>query len=103
MRSKQVPHVCCLAWLGLALLACLGTPPAARADDPVLAIRLTGGERAVYAVAEIERIGFDGGATLFVEWAGGSQSYPAASIVKIEFTGETQVSRVEIQHAAAAK
>ena len=88
MRSRQVSHVRCPALVGLVLLACLGTPPAARADDPMLAIRLTGGESAVYAVAEIDRIAFDGTSALVVEWTGGSQSYPAASIEKIEFLWE---------------
>ena len=53
MRKKQVSHVWLFGWLGLPLLACLATPPTARADDPMLAIRLTGGESAVYAVAEV--------------------------------------------------
>ncbi len=88
MRGLKVSRAWWVAWMGPAILACLATPPSARADDPMLAIRLTGGASAVYAVGEIERIGFEDDATLVVEWTGGSESYPAASIEKIEFLWE---------------
>ena len=45
---------------GLLFFAMFLLLPGARADEPMLAIRLTGGESAVYAVGEIMRIGFDG-------------------------------------------
>lgn len=100
MHRKPVTHVRRLAGTALALLACLGTPSSARADDPMLAIRLAGGGSAVYAVAEIERFEFEGDATLVVEWTGGSQSYPVPTIEKIEFLWEFS-SAEDPQDAAA--
>ena len=100
MHRGQPSHVSLLAGGTLAFLTCLGTPPAARADDPMLAIRLGGDESAIYAVAEIDRLGFEGDTALVVEWAGGSQSYPAASIEKIEFLW--QFSSAEDPREAAA-
>jgi hypothetical protein len=69
------------------LLACLTVAPPARADGPVLLIRLTTGERATYAVSEVQRIVFDGD-TLVVVKAGGAERYAAAAISKIEFVME---------------
>jgi hypothetical protein len=74
--------------VGLLLLAALLLLPAARADEPLLAIRMAGGESAIYAVGEIARIGFEGGATLVVVTTGGAASYATESIVRIEFLWE---------------
>jgi hypothetical protein len=87
MRQKQGSRVCYPAWAGLALVACLTAPPPARADGPMLLIRLAGGEQAIYAVSEVQRIVFDAD-TLVVVKAGGSERYAAASITKIEFLME---------------
>jgi hypothetical protein len=85
MRSKNMPHICCLGWLGLALIVWLGTPPAARADDPMLAIRLADGESAVYALAEVELFSFASDTALVVVAGSGSQVYATETIVRIEF------------------
>ena len=87
MRRKQLLQVWCPAWSSLVLLACLGAAPAARADGPMLALRLADGESAVYPVSEVQRIGFTGD-TLVVVKADGSESYAAAAITKIEFLME---------------
>ena len=90
-------------WLGTAgilLLALSTLPQCARADEPMLAIRLTGGESAIYAVSEIERIGFEGEETLVVATGGGSDSYATESITRIEFLWE--FSSVEDHEDAAA-
>ena len=84
MRRKRVSRFCTLAWAGLALLAGLGTASPARADGPMLLIRLAGGQQAIYAVSEVQRSEFEGD-TLVVVTAGGSDRYAAAGITKIEF------------------
>jgi hypothetical protein len=73
--------------VGLVLLACLTAARVAQADGPMLLIRLTGGDQAIHAVSEVQRIVFDGD-TLVVVKAGGSERYAAASISKIEFLME---------------
>jgi hypothetical protein len=62
----------------------LTLPSPAQADEPMLAIRQAGGESAVCAVSEIERVVFEGD-TLLVLRADGSDSYALASIARIEF------------------
>jgi hypothetical protein len=52
-----IPHT---ALFGLLLLTGMLLPPAAQADDPMIAIRLIDDQSAVYAVGEIERIVFEG-------------------------------------------
>jgi hypothetical protein len=54
----------------------------------MLAIRLTGGESAIYAVSEIERIGFEGEETLVVVTGSGPDSYATETITRIEFLWE---------------
>ena len=80
MRPVTIVFAC-------ALLAFLGVVPPARADGPMLSIRLTGGQQAIYAVSQVQRIGFEGD-TIVVVMAGGSERYPAAAITKIEFLVE---------------
>jgi hypothetical protein len=99
MQQKHGSRVCYPAWAGLALLACLTAAPPARADGPMLLIRLTGGEQAIHAVSEVQRIGFEGD-TLVVVKAGGAERYAAAAITKIEFLME--FSSVNDPHDAAA-
>jgi hypothetical protein len=53
----------------------------------MLSIRLVGGEQAVCAVSEVQRIVFEGD-TLVVVKADGSERYGAAAITKIEFLME---------------
>jgi hypothetical protein len=83
----------------VVLLASLGMARPAGAEGPMLAIRLVGGESALYAVSEVERIGFEGD-TLVVVRAGGSESYRADTITRIDFI--MQSSGVKDPRDAAA-
>lgn len=74
--------------LGLPFLAIMFLFPEGWADEPMLAIRLTGGESAIYAAGEIERIGVDGEETLVVVTGSGSDSYVIETITRIEFLWE---------------
>lgn len=85
MRHVRVPYLWSLVWVGLTFWACFSTPSVAWADDPMLAIRLTDGESAVYSVSEISWIGFEDEATLVVVSASASNNYAADEIVRIEF------------------
>jgi len=71
-------------WCAL-LVAVLLVVSGARADEPMLAIRVIGGGDAVYAVSEIERLGFEGGDTLVVVTTTGTASYAPETIRRIEF------------------
>jgi hypothetical protein len=71
----------------LLLAVCCLIPPAA-AEGPMLALRLTGGESAVYALSEISRIGFEGEETLVVVTGSGSDEYATEAIERIEFLFE---------------
>jgi hypothetical protein len=71
MRREVLFQLWCLGWTGLVLLACLGAAPLARADGPMLSIRLADGQQTIYAVTEVQQIGFDGD-TLIVVKPGGS-------------------------------
>ena len=73
------------ALYGLLVVATFLLLPEARADEPLLALRLTGGESAVYAVSHITRIGFEGEETLVVVTGSGSDSYGTETIQRIEF------------------
>lgn len=59
--------------------------PAALADPPGVAIRLSGGGGAVYAAPEIERIDFEGDTALVVVTQAGSERFATAAIARIEF------------------
>jgi hypothetical protein len=85
MRRKQLSHARCLAWAGLVLLACLGTAPAVRAEQPSLAIRFVGGASACYPVGQVERVDFGGDLLVVVDTTGGSESWGVDTITKIEF------------------
>lgn len=88
MRRQNRVRVAHAALFSLMLLAALLLLPEARADEPMLAIRLTGGESAIYAAGEIERIGVDGEETLVVVTGSGSDSYVIETITRIEFLWE---------------
>jgi len=83
----------------ILLLASLWLIPQPRAEEPMLALRLTGGESAVYAVSAITRIDFEGDETLVVVTAGGSDAYATEAIERIEFLFE--FSNVEDPREAA--
>ncbi|MBM3318801.1 MAG: T9SS type A sorting domain-containing protein [Candidatus Eisenbacteria bacterium] len=85
--------------LPILLLASALLIPQARAEEQMLALRLAGGESAVYALSEITRIGFEGEETLVVVTAGGSDAYATESIKRIEFLFE--FSSVEDPREAA--
>jgi len=73
------------ALYGLLVLTTFLLLPEAQADEPMLALRLVGGESAVYAVGDITRIGFEGEETLVVVTGSGSDSYGTETIQRIEF------------------
>ena len=84
MQRKQVYYARLGAWIGPVLLVLFGATPAARADVPWLAVRLAGGESAVFPVSDVERISFAAD-TLVVVHSGGAETYGAAAITRIEF------------------
>ncbi len=103
MRPQIRARVAGPALWGLLLLATLLLLPEARADEPMLAVRLTGVESAIYAVGEIERIAFQTyyeEEELLVVHSGGTDHYPTESIVRIEFLWD--FSSVEDPKDAAA-
>ncbi len=71
--------------LPLLLLMLLLLPSGAQADEPHLAVRLSGGDSAVYALGDIERIGFEDQDTLVVVTGSGPESFATETIVRIEF------------------
>lgn len=81
------------AFWGLLFLATLLNTPEVLADGPALAIRLIGGQSAIYAVTEVERVDFQGDTTLVVVTETGSDDYATELIAKIEFLWD--VSGVE--------
>ena len=85
MRMRMADRALCAL---LVVVATLLLHPEARADEPMLALRLTGGESAVYAISHITRIGFEGEETLVVVTATGSDSYATELIRRIEFLFE---------------
>ena len=100
MRRQIRVQVAGETLLGLLISAMVLLLPEARADEPMLAIRLTGGESAIYAAGEIERIGFEGEETLVVVTGSGSDSYAIETVTRIEFLWE--FSGVKNPKAAAA-
>jgi len=74
--------------LPILMLASTLLIPRARAEGPMLALHLAGGESAVYALSEVARIGFEGEETLVVVTVGGSEAYATESIARIEFLFE---------------
>lgn len=86
--------------IGLLLLAKVIFFTTAGADEPMLAIRFTEGESAIYAVGEIARIGFNGEETLMVVTGSGTDGYATETISRIEFLWE--FSSIEDPGDAAA-
>ncbi len=87
MTRSHPPQLRRLAWAALTLLACLAAASAAsaaNADEPALAIRLAGGESAIYSVGGIEQVLFEDDAVIVVT-AGGADSYQTEEIARIEF------------------
>ena len=96
MRMRIVGRALC----GLLMVATFLPLPEARADEPMLALRLAGGESAIYAVSEIERLGFEGEETLVVVTGCGSDSYGTETVQRIDFLFD--FSSVEDPTEAAA-
>ena len=90
MYSQNPTRLYRAIFLGVIVCSLLNLPQIARAeaDEPMLAIRLTDGESVIYAVSEIERIGFEGDETLVVLTQSGAESYSAESIRRIDFLFE---------------
>ncbi|MCK4413811.1 MAG: hypothetical protein KAY32_09720 [Candidatus Eisenbacteria sp.] len=84
MHREFAAHLLCLTLILSALLALLAMPPVAVADEPMLAIRQTGGEDAIYAIAEITRLEFEGD-TLLVVASYGPERFANDDIERIEF------------------
>lgn len=101
MRRMARSQVVCLAWTGLAALACLGAAHPALADVPWLAVRLAGGETASYPINDLNRIGFEGD-TLVVVHAGGAERYGSATVERIAFLWSPANSDVVDPRDAAA-
>ncbi|MFH1834059.1 MAG: FlgD immunoglobulin-like domain containing protein [bacterium] len=101
MRRTLLSQIWGLAWMGLVLPAFLGAASPAWAEIPWLAVRLVGGETAVYPIHDVNRIGFEGD-TLVVAHAGGAESYGAATITRIEFLWSPVGSGVNDPRDAAA-
>lgn len=79
-RVEAILWICAL----LALAAAVLLPGFARAEEPVLAIRLAGGGSAVYAVSQINEVAF-GGDSLMVVGVEGADRYTLQAINRIEF------------------
>jgi len=81
MKANTRRSILCSALVAMLLL--LGSGPA-RADEPMLAIRHTGGDSSIYPVSEIMRVSFEGDNLLVVQ-AGGADTHPMDEIARIEF------------------
>ncbi len=84
MRRTPIPRAFRLTLIPAVLLALLIPSPVARAEEPMLAVRLLDGGDALYAVSEIDRVVFEGD-SLLVQRSGASESYALAAIERIEF------------------
>ena len=98
MQRRASTRTICRA-LPILLLASALLISQVWAEEPMLALRLAGGESAIYAVGEITRIGFEGEETLVVVTEGGSEAYATETIERIEFLFE--FSSVEDPREAA--
>ena len=91
MSRTQMLATRLLGWACLALLACLAAASAAWADEPWLALRLVGGDSAVYPVSSVEQVHFEEAAVIVVT-SGGADSYATEEIAKIEFLWDPENS-----------
>ncbi len=98
MRGESAARLLCLMLVSVALLAWLVLPSAVSAEEPLLAIRMAGGEDAIYAVSGIDQVAFEGD-SLLVHQADGADSYALASIIRIEFVWD--VSGIQTPEDAA--
>jgi len=88
MRQPMQMQTACTLLSTLLLLTMMFLLPEARADEPMLALRMVDDDCAVYAVSEIVSLGFEDDETLVVETAMGSDSYATESIRRIDFLFE---------------
>lgn len=84
MRQEPAARLPGLALVPAALVALLVLPPIAQADEPMLAIRQTDGESAIYAVSAIDQLVFEGDSLLVLRGTG-PDGYALASIARIAF------------------
>jgi hypothetical protein len=101
MRRQRWSRTWFPSWAGLVLLTSLTMAPSARADEPSVSIRLTDGQQTIYAISALERLGFEGD-TLVVVHSGGTESFGAATIARIEFLWSPANSGVNDPRDAAA-
>ena len=102
MPRRELFEVRLFTWAGLALLACLMVAPAVWADEPALAIRMVGGESAVYPASSVERVHFED-ATVIVVSDFGTDAYAAEEIRKIEFLWDPETSSTPEEAAQVLK
>ncbi len=84
MCRESATRLLSLTLIPAVLLAWLALPSAVSAVEPMLAIRMAGGEDAIYAVSGIDQVVFEGD-SLFVRQVDGADCYALASIIRIEF------------------
>jgi len=70
MHRESAARMPCLILIPATLLALLILPPVAQAEKPMLAIRLNGGESAIYPVSEIDQAVFGGDMVLVLRAEG---------------------------------
>jgi len=87
----------------LLLLATMFLLPEARANEPMLAIRMADDDSAIYAVSEIVSLGFEDEETLVVESETGSDNYATELIRLIEFLFEFSTTDDPTEAAALIK
>ncbi len=99
MRSVTDAKLLWFAVIAVTVVLIPAILSTALADEPMLAIRQVGGGSSIYAVTSIEQIYFADDA-LVVVGSGGTDTYPATEITRIEFLWD--FSSVETPEDAAA-
>ncbi|MFC1573129.1 FlgD immunoglobulin-like domain containing protein [Candidatus Eisenbacteria bacterium] len=99
MKVGAVRQFWAAAILAAVAVMALTIPQVSRAEEQALIIHQVGGEQSVYFLPGIERLSFEGD-TLLVVSEGGTDTYPAENITRIEF--ELNFSDVQDPESAAA-
>ncbi len=103
MQQRVQERIPTTLLVSLVLLITLFLLPKAQADEPMLVIRLTDDNSAIYPVSEIEQLGFDGEETLVVVTTTGADSYATESIQRIDFLFEFSAVDDPTEAAAMVK
>jgi hypothetical protein len=99
MRRICLFKLLCLVSLGLALVASLVPPPAARAAETMMCVRSVAGDSTVYALSEVQRLGFAGD-TLKVAAYGRTDRYRLGQVSAIDFLWWESAGLADPGHAA---